>query len=62
MEEEICNECGDSVKFGSGKFANRVPDCNTVEQRRDEMGKPFPKGGWICSECEEKIGDELRRI
>ena len=35
---EICNECGESVAQGSGKFVNRVPDLSTAEERR-EMGK-----------------------
>ena len=50
-EKEICNECGVSVKFGSGHFVNRVPDLNDPETRK-EMGKPFPNGEWICSKCD----------
>ncbi len=49
---EICNECGESVKWGSGRFVNRVPDCNDVEVRKDN-GKPFPEGDWLCAECDE---------
>ncbi|MCX6752642.1 MAG: hypothetical protein NTZ87_04075 [Candidatus Nomurabacteria bacterium] len=30
---EICNHCGDSVTFGSGKFVNRVPDFNDKETK-----------------------------
>ena len=51
VEKEICNECGVSVKFGSGHFVNRVPDLNDLETRI-EMGKPFPQGEWICSNCD----------
>lgn len=40
---ELCNECGRSVKFGSGLFINRVPDFNDYEYRKKEMNKPFPK-------------------
>lgn len=55
-EKEICNECGRSVAFGSGRYVNRVPDLDTVEERR-EAGKPFPEGGWLCAECERKEVD-----
>lgn len=54
---EICNECGCSVKFGTGRFVNRVVDFNTIKDRK-EMGKPFPKGDFICELCELKIQDE----
>lgn len=47
---EICTECGISVKLGSGNFVNRIPDCNTPEDRK-EMGKAYPEGEWICAEC-----------
>lgn len=55
-EQEICNECGRSVAFGSGWYVNRVPDLDTIEERR-EAGKPFPEGGWLCAECEARIYD-----
>ena len=51
---EICNECGESVKMGSGKRINRIPDCNTEEQR-NEMGKPYPEGDFMCADCDGKI-------
>ena len=51
--KEICNECGASVKFGSGNYVNRVPDLNDLETRL-EMGKPFPYGQWICSKCDNE--------
>ena len=54
MDNETCNECGRSVKFGSGLFVNRVIDLSD-EETRIEMGKPFPKGDFVCSECEEII-------
>lgn len=53
-EMEICNECGQSVQFGSGRFVNRIPDFNTVEERR-AMGKPYPEGDYMCQECEIAI-------
>ena len=56
-EKEICNECGRSVAFGNGWYINRVPDLNTIEERR-EAGKPFPEGGWLCAECEARIYDD----
>lgn len=49
---ETCNECGRSVAWGSGWFVNRVPDFNSIEERR-EMGKPFPNGDFLCAECDE---------
>jgi len=53
-KNEICNECGRSVKFGSGLFINRVPDFNSPEVRK-EMGKKYPEGDFICPECDEKF-------
>ncbi|MBI4712268.1 MAG: hypothetical protein HY762_03040 [Planctomycetes bacterium] len=52
MRKEICNECGRSVKLGSGSFVNRVIDFNEIEDRV-EMGKPFPEGDFICIECDD---------
>lgn len=54
---EICNECGESVAQGSGKFVNRVPDLNTAEERV-EMGKPHPEGDFMCAECDDKIRED----
>jgi len=54
---EICNECGRSVKFGSGWFINRIFDDSTPEERK-EMGKPFPEGDFICAECDEKFSSK----
>jgi len=51
-QDVTCNECGDSVEFGSGKFVNRVHDFNTPSIRY-EMGKAFPYGGYVCAECED---------
>ena len=48
---EICAECGQSVAWGSGRFVNRVPECNSVIVR-EEMGRPFPQGDFICSDCD----------
>lgn len=52
MLTEICNECGESVKTGTGLFVNRVIDLNKVEDRV-LMEKPFPEGDFICPLCEE---------
>ena len=54
---EICNECGRSVKSGSGFFINRVPDLNDPKTRKS-MVKPFPEGDFICAECNEEIYDK----
>jgi len=55
-KNEICNECGRSVKPGSGLFINRVPDFNSPEVRK-EMGKKYPEGDFICVECDAKFED-----
>ena len=54
MTTEICNECGQNVKIGSGLFVNRIPDLNDKETRI-EMGKPFPEGDFICIVCDDKF-------
>jgi len=54
---EICYECGRSVAPGSGRFVNRIPNCDTYRQRK-KMGVPFPRGEWLCAECDYKIRDE----
>ena len=54
---EICNECGTSVNLGSGNFVNRVPDCNTPEERK-EMGRPHPEGDFVCAECDSNADKE----
>lgn len=54
MRVEICNECGSSVKWGSGLYVNRIVDLNEVEDRI-EIGKPFPEGDFTCIECEIAI-------
>lgn len=59
MKTEICNECGKSIKFGTGLFVNRVIDFNS-EEERTSMGKPFPKGDFICPLCEEEIRKEYQ--
>jgi len=48
---EICNECGRSVARGSGRFVNRIPDANSVEERL-ELGRPHPEGDFLCAECD----------
>ena len=59
-KNEICNECGKSVKFGTGLYVNRVIDFDS-EADRKEFGKPFPKGDFICSVCEENIQNEFQK-
>jgi uncharacterized protein YlaI len=56
---EICNECGRSVKISSGLFVNRVVDFNEYEDRL-KMNKPYPKGNYICPECDENINKNIR--
>ena len=51
---EICNECGSDVSWGSGLFVNRVCDLDDYKTRK-KINKPFPKGDYICPECEAKL-------
>jgi hypothetical protein len=48
---EICNHCGHSVAFGSGRFVNRIPDLNDIFIRLDN-GLLFPHGDYVCEECD----------
>ncbi|MDO9547518.1 MAG: hypothetical protein Q7J65_00955 [Candidatus Marinimicrobia bacterium] len=57
---EICNECGKSVRFGTGLYVNRVVDLNDIVTKI-EMGKPFPSGGYICINCDNKLHKECLR-
>lgn len=54
MKIEICNECGRSVKEGSGLFVNRISDLNDLETRI-EMEKSYPEGDFICVLCDDKF-------
>jgi hypothetical protein len=54
---EFCCECGQSVKPGSGRFANRVPECNSIAERA-EMGRPFPEGDFVCGDCDCITSDD----
>ena len=42
MIVEKCNECGRSVKIGSGFFVGRIIDFNDYDYRKI-MNKPFPE-------------------
>ena len=57
FEEEICCECGESVAMGSGKFVNRVPEMSGILARVDG-NRPYPRGGWVCAECDSKIFED----
>ena len=48
---EVCNHCGNSVAFGSGKFVNRVPDFNDIETKVLNKRK-YPAGEFVCDECD----------
>jgi len=56
---EICNHCGHSVSFGSGRFVNRVPDLNDIVIRIDNNLK-FPLGDFVCFECDNKTSDDFK--
>lgn len=48
---EVCNHCGNSVAWGSGRFVNRVPDFNDIETRIFYERKYSP-GDFVCEECD----------
>jgi len=52
--QEICNECGVSVKAGDGHFVNRVPSYDSYSEHK-RMNKRYPIGGYMCAECEAKV-------
>jgi len=53
---EVCNHCGRSVFFGSGRFVNRVPDFNDVETRIANNLR-HPKGDFVCFDCDSKTSN-----
>ena len=57
---EFCCECGKGVKPGSGLFANRVPEGNSIVERA-EMGRSFPEGDFVCTECDGITSDDCRK-
>ena len=59
--KDICYECGESVAFGSGKYTNRIPSFNDEETRRAD-GAKFPKGEFLCAECDAELEEALKSI
>lgn len=53
---EKCWNCNRSVKLGSGRFINRVPDFNDM-QTRTEIHE-YPENDFLCSECEDAFDRE----
>ena len=51
-----CNECGHSVRVGSGRFADRV----TSDAGHDpNQNIPYPHGEFLCKPCQDDIwGDD----
>jgi|GEM_PF-1955031 len=49
---EICAECGESVKWGSGRFVNRVPIADDLIEEKVDSGRPYPHGDFVCHECD----------
>ena len=49
----ICCICGESVAPGSGKFVNRVPQCDDLKTRVTN-GYSHPLGDFICAECDSE--------
>lgn len=56
--EEICNECGESVEWGSGNFVNRIASFDDYKTQKD-MGKNYPRGLFMCYHCDVEISKEL---
>lgn len=68
--KEVCEICGDSVKFGSGKFVNRVPAndaficaecmaepcdiCGTMDAELNTIEHEDGNPTQICDDCLEK--------
>ena len=61
MNLEKCNECGRSVKFGSGFFVGRIIDLNDYGYRK-KMNKPFPEGEFICIECDIELSKKSSKL
>ena len=69
MDTNLCDECGKSTSFGSGRFVNRLatdngwlcPHCQEEEcDYCHEMVIDFggsAEGSIICDECKEKGAD-----
>lgn len=55
----ICNQCGNSVAPGSGRFVNRVPSFDNAETRA-ETGYPHPEGDFTCANCDAETEEEGR--
>lgn len=53
-EKNRCSICGRDTSPGSGNFVNRVPDLNTVEERRDDLNRKYPEGEYICPICDSE--------
>jgi len=60
-QKEICCECGESVKQGSGKFVNRVANLDDLKEK-ENMGFAYPEGNFICAECWDLHRREIGEI
>ena len=58
---ETCNECGQSVCIGTGRFVNRVIDLNNYQTRK-EIGKPYPDGDYQCAECDMALDVQTENV
>ena len=58
-EWERCQACGVSVACGSGWFANRVFNGDTVIQRI-QRGCPYPLGDFICARCNDYANSHIK--
>jgi len=55
---DVCQDCGRSVEWGSGRFCDRIPDFDSYEDRV-EKNCMFPEGAYICEECDQDWYDNL---
>lgn len=50
----LCVNCGASTAMGFGRFVNRIPVCNSVEENK-ETGWEYPDGTHLCELCGRAI-------
>jgi hypothetical protein len=52
MDNEICWECGVSVKEGSGNFISRISLLGFDAPVKDKLAE-YPDGDFICADCND---------
>ena len=54
MTDNICVICGKSVKFGSGRYINRICVFDSYKEKV-KLNYSFPKGKYICESCDTPL-------